>query len=210
MSDQEPRRKSHNWDIENQLYIPDEIETDAEYLNSSKIIVESWTDKKEELVMEWRDILSKDADIHGRASENFKQRNRYDNNIIITIPVVMTIVQLIFAFIDETQIDQVTLGTGNSSTSLSAQRSTQLNRIYILINGIAYAILGLLQQRNIRNKNGTNSEVNVQYKSRYYDIISKIDSELSREKEYRTVADVFIEGLRCNISNLKNNAPPVI
>ncbi len=182
--------------------------------SSEQTIVESWTRKKEILVLEWRNILLTDADIHGKASKKFKHKYEFENRIAVAIPIIMTVVQLLFVFFENyNQISNISTITSDNNTTITNSDSlhnTNYGIIFNLINGIAYAVLALIQQKNNQNRSGPNSANNTQYASRYSDIITKIDSELSRSRKFRSVADVFITELRYNISNLKNNAPSVV
>jgi hypothetical protein len=176
-------------------------------------VTESWNPKKEALIRAWRDILIKDSDIHERASRTFKKSYNIENNISIIIPLFMSILQSIFIFVGRTTTS-VSLTVVNGTVVDDEKELVYMDSSYRfafeLVNSIAYAILALLRHSSNTKMYGPNSVINLQYASRYSDIITKIDLELARDPSSRMNADVFISELRYNISNLRNNSPPVV
>lgn len=181
--------------------------------NSEQTVIESWTYAKEELILSWRRGILKDADIHERASSKFKVKHNRENNIGMILPLIMTVIQLILAYFGIVT-DNIVIYTDqkivvNNTLINSSINNSQYSRISILVGGIGSIVQAYIQHRNNSNKSGQNYVENSQYSSRYSDIVTKIDSELAKTKNFRTIADLFIAEIRYNISNLKNNAPPL-
>ena len=79
---------------------------------------------------------------------------------------------------------------------------------FTITNGAMFLLSSFLNKIYTDYDLGNLYTLHFQYAARYYDLIIKIDSELSRKRKYRTSADVFITELRCQIDNLNQTSPP--
>ncbi len=156
---------------------------------------EPWTNDIENLVLSWRDHISEMAQLHEEAGIKTKKKHYWFGLPVVLIPFTMTFVQLIFSEISNGQSSQVV---------------KENEKIYNIINGLMFFIISVMSQLYTTFDLGSQSTLHSQYSTRYYDLLIRIDSELSRRRKYRVSADVFITEIRCNIDNLNKSGPSFV
>ncbi len=140
---------------------------------------EPWTDETEQLVRRWAQQMEALSELHDNAG--YLVKTRYYRLAIpgILIPFVMGFVSQV---LPEGQTATITDGA-----------------MFMVTSGLVglQALFGY----------GQLYEQHFFYSSHYSNIVSRIESELSRRRKFRTPADVFITELKCTINNLNDNAP---
>lgn len=148
--------------------------------SDSHLSEEPWSDEIERLVKHWRDYSIVMADQH----ENAGYKIKFNHNILglppIIIPITMTFISQI-------------LPTNNNSTNV-------FQGLMFLISGCTSALYKWLNL-------GERYSRHFSYSSRYNDITTAIDGELSRRRKFRRPADAFITEIRVKLDNLNHSAP---
>jgi hypothetical protein len=160
--------------------------------NHELLYEEPWTTERENLVLEWRDHLCDMSKLHEDAGYSIKKKHHRIGIATYLIPTIMTFLQIVFGEI-----------TKNASESVKQEYYTK----FTITNGAMFLLSGILSKVYTEYDLGTLYTLHFQYAAKYYDLIIKIDSELSRSRKYRTSADTFITELRCQIDNLNQTSP---
>lgn len=139
---------------------------------------EPWTDNIEKLVLKWKYHASRLSELHEKAGYLIKFKHNLFGLPPVFIPLIMTFI---------TQI----IPEGSESIVSGGM---------FLVSGISGAIYKWLNL-------GEQYALHFQYAARYDDIITSIDSELSRQKRFRRAADAFVTEIRAKIDNLNQTSP---
>lgn len=142
-------------------------------------IEEPWTDETEKLVRRWAQQMEALSELHDNAGYIVKMRYYRIAIPSILVPFVMGFVSQI-------------LPEGRQSTITDGA-------MFMITSGLA----GLQTLFNY----GQLYEQHFSYSASYSNIVSRIESELSRHRKFRTPSDVFITELKCTINNLNETAP---
>jgi hypothetical protein len=149
---------------------------------------EKWSRRSEKLVMYFREHITEMTKNHEEIGYQLKKKNYCLSIPTFIFPLIMTFVQVVFIAIRNVCSD-----------------STQI--YYDIANGFMFLISSILNWYYTSQDLGTQSALHLQYSARYYDLLTRIDMELSRDRKYRIAPDVFITDLRCQINNLNQNGP---
>ena len=167
--------------------------SDIEHSASDKSVnEESWTDDLEFLLVSWRAHITEMSQLHEEAGRRIKKKHYIIGLPTIVIPLFMTFIQVLF---------------GELSRSKEPALMCEYNIIGNIVNSLMFLLSSILSQIYTSYDLGTRSTLHFQYSARYYDLIIRIDSELSRKRKVRTSADVFMTDIRCNINNLNTTGP---
>lgn len=147
--------------------------------NQIFVYEEPWTDKIEDLAKHWRTYSISMSEKHEKAAYYIKFKHNFFGIPQIVLPLVMTFVSQILPEAESTNI---------------------INGVMFLVSGLSGAVY---QWLNL----GEQYALHFSYVSKYDDIITSIDTELSRQRKFRRSSDVFITEIRCKIDNLNNSSP---
>ena len=155
-------------------------ETDSETSGqrSQPVLEEPWTDSIEELIYKWREHAVTSSELHEKAAYSIKIKHNVFGLPPVLVPLTMTFVSQI----------------------IPEEKETFTSGLMFLISGVSGAIYKWLNLGELYT-------LHFQYAARYDDIITSIDSELSRQKKFRRAADAFVTELRAKIDNLNQTAP---
>lgn len=156
------------------------------YKRDELLYMEPWSSRREELVNAWRDHVDAMSKLHEEAGYRIKKRHTKIGLITNIIPLIMTFLQIVFEALQQKE--------KNSTT-------------FTIINGAMWLISSILSLMYSFLSLGTEYALHFQYSARYYDLLIRIDSELSRKRRFRKTADVFVTELRCQIDNLNKTGP---
>lgn len=162
------------------------VETDSNDVSDNV-----WTKKKEELLLNWREHIITMTALHEEAGHRFKKRHYIIGLPTLLIPFIMSWIQGIFIAVDK---------LNNNERCIDNFYST-------IINGVMWLLLSILSQIYTTYDLGTLSTLHYQFGARYYDLIIRIDFELSKNRIHRTNPDVFLTELRCKIDALRQSEP---
>ena len=140
---------------------------------------EPWTDDIEDLIKHWRSHAIKMSEMHENAAYYVKGKHNMFGLPPIILPLSMTFISQIIP---------------------EEHTSTIVNGAMFLLSGLSGAVYKWLNL-------GEKYALHFQYSARYDDIITAIDTELSRQKKFRRPADVFVTEIRCKIDNLNHTSP---
>ena len=160
---------------------PENEDEDEDY---ERRLEEPWTNTRENLIKEWRIHVDEMYKLHEEAAYRQKSKHHLIGLPTIIIPLIMTFVQVVFEVV-----------------------KTEHLEIYTVINAGMWLISSVLAIIYKSLDLGTQHALHFQYSARYYELIIRIDSELSRKREFRKSADAFITELRCQIDNLNQSGP---
>ena len=163
------------------LHSPMVGRSDEDNTMSNSVYEEPWTDTIEDLIKHWRSHAIKMSEMHENAGYYVKGKHNIFGLPPIIIPLTMTYVSQI---LPEDQI----------------RKDVIINGLMFLLSGLSGAVYKWLNL-------GEKYALHFQYSARYDDIITAIDTELSRQKKFRRPADVFITEIRCKIDNLNHTSP---
>jgi hypothetical protein len=166
-----------------------------------RIVVESWTTEKESLLIEWRTALWDKNNIHNSISSKYRSRYKKQSLLLILLPLFMTIIQGIFIYLQTTS-EKSTL-VYDAATNTTHLINTSYEPITNLINVFAFALITALTYIIKTGDSGTRSANSNQHAVRCMDAVNKIDLELSRARNYRSVADLFMLEIRFLINQLQ-------
>lgn len=143
-------------------------------------IDENWTDQTESLAMEWKETAQKASVAHNKAglSNKFK-------HAVTGLPVV--IIPTIFA--------PLTAALGSSTPGIE----------YVSMAGfIATGIMG-----GVNGFFGYNQkhQRHMDFSARYGDVVSDIQYELAKGRQFRTQPDQFLMRMQMKMDNLSSQAP---
>lgn len=139
---------------------------------------EPWTENIEKLVLKWKTHAIRLSELHEKAGYTIKLKHNIFGLPPVFIPLIMTYISQI----------------------IPADNERTINGALFLISGISGAVykwMNLAEQYALH----------FQYAARYDDIITSIDSEMSRQKRFRRAADAFVTDIRCKIDNLNQTSP---
>jgi hypothetical protein len=199
-------RSPHSHPVQ-QRYMP-EIESNNGYISDydtsetrKRIVVENWTSEKEDLLFEWRTALWDKNNIHNSISSKYRSRYKKQSLFLILLPLFMTIIQGIFIYLQATsQKNEFVFDVATNSTHLI---NNSYEPITNLINVFAYALITALTYIIKTGDSGTRSANSNQHAVRCMDAVNKIDLELSRARNYRSAADLFMLEIRFLINQLQ-------
>jgi hypothetical protein len=144
------------------------------------VMEEPWSEEMEQLVKHWRVHSIKMSELHEKAGYYVKSKHNIYGLPPIILPLTMSFVSQIIPDEEHT--------------------GTLVNGLMFLVSGLSGAVYKWL---NLAEKYA----LHFQYSARYDDLITSIDSELSRQKRFRQPADTFITEIRCKIDNLNHTSP---
>lgn len=141
---------------------------------------EPWTRDIEELIKHWRNYSIVMSEKHENAGYYIKVKHNWFGLPPILIPLMMTFISQLIP--------------------PTSPLSNPINGAMFLFSGITGAVYKWLNL-------GEQYALHFQYSARFNDIITNIDTELSRQRKFRRPADVFLTEVRCKIDNLNDTAP---
>lgn len=153
-------------------------QTPQEEISGPIIEEEPWTDNIESLILRWKMHASRLSELHEKAAYTIKFKHNIFGLPPVFIPLIMT------------YISQV----------IPLENEAVVSGVMFLVSGISGAIYKWLNL-------GEQYALHFQYSARYDDIITSIDSELSRQKRFRRAADAFVTEIRAKIDNLNQTSP---
>lgn len=140
---------------------------------------EEWSDANEEFVRSLSHMCSTKSEQHQRAGYSFKSKNNNWGLPMVLIPVIMSPVSLII------QDDDV---------------SMYVNAFAFLATGVVNGVYSFF-------KYGEKTVDHFNYSGRYADIVSDIELELQRGREFRVSLDVFLAKIHMRMDNLASTEP---
>lgn len=146
------------------------------------ILEEPWTEDIEKLVKSWREDAMKEVQKHQEEGDRVKRRHNYLGLPPILLPLAMTALSP-FLDLDSTTGKMVTSG-------------------FFLISGLSSALYKWLDL-------GQLYEAHYSFSARYNDIVSTIDAELARQKNFRRSADAFVTEIKVKMEGLNRDAPNI-
>lgn len=149
---------------------------------NNNIIYPEWTNKIKDLVLKWRRHVIEMSELHEEAGYRIKAKHNLIGIPTVIIPLIMTILQ------------------GAIDNTYSEESMRQLNIVNSVMYGITTAFSGIYSWLDLGNQ----YSLHFQYSARYYELVIKIDQELTYQK---TPIDVFLTELRVQIDNLNLTAP---
>lgn len=151
---------------------------DSDKESDNPILEEPWTRSIEDLVNKWREHAVTSSELHEKAAYSIKIKHNIFGLPPVFIPLVMTFV----------------------SQTIPMEKEQFTTGIMFLISGLSGAVYKWLNLGELYT-------LHFQYAARYDDIITSIDSEMSRQKKFRRAADAFVTELRAKLDNLNQTAP---
>lgn len=155
---------------------------DEEHIQREQYYEQEWSNNVKNLVLKWRDHIKEMSELHEEAGYRTKIKHNLIGLPTVIIPLIMTVLQ---GIIDDTYSEE------------SIRKLIILNSV---MYGITTAFTGVYGWLDLGNQ----YSLHFQYSARYYELIIKIDQELTYRK---TPVSVFLTELRVQIENLNLTAP---
>jgi hypothetical protein len=146
-------------------------------------IEEPWNSKLEHYVKHMRDVSDTQSHLHEHAGYKFKSKNNWFGLPSILIPLIMAPVSLMLEAADSGKLPYV-------------------NAVGFMLTGIFTGVYSFF-------KYGEKMERHFSFSARYSDIVTDIESELIKGRQFRTQADVLIIKIKMGLDNLNNSAPVI-
>ena len=140
---------------------------------------EEWNDANEQFVHSLSLACSTKSDQHQQAGYSFKTKNNNWGLPMVLIPVIMSPMSLVIQ---------------------SDIASTYVNAAAFLATGIVSGVYSFF-------KYGEKTADHFNYSGRYADIVSDIELELKRGREFRVSLDVFLTKIHMRMDNLAITEP---
>jgi hypothetical protein len=144
-----------------------------------KHLEEEWGDKNERYLNYLAQICSDNADKHERAGYVFKAKNTTWGLPMVLIPIIMSPISLMI---------------NNEKASM------YINAIAFLATGVVTGVYSFF-------KFGEKMSNHFNFSGKYEDVVSDIELEMSRGREFRTPLDVFFTKIHMRTDNLAGSAP---
>jgi hypothetical protein len=146
-----------------------------------------WNDNIEELFEEWKSICKGKAKMHVKAGYIYKTKNTLWGLPAILVPIVMAPISIM-------------IGYDECDGELDWRAG---------LNAGAFLLSGIFSGVHSFFKYGEQMERFFNYSSRYNDIVTDIQSELIKDRQYRVQAEVFIIRVKMLIDNLCMTEPVI-
>ncbi len=172
--------------------------------NTNISVQEPWTDKREALILSWRTSIQEMSTLHEQYGSLCKRKNKCLSIPTFILPLIMSFVQLIF---ENLSVPSTCILQNNTCTLDIQQDDNNISSIASYVNGAFWLIDGIFSIIYTTYDLGNLSALHFQYSARYYDLIFRIDFELSKTRNFRRDADSFITEMRCTIDNLNSTGP---
>ena len=146
-------------------------------MEPSNLLEEPWTNKLENLVKKWRFHSIKLSELHEKAAYSIRMKHNVFGLPPVFIPLIMTFV-----------------------SQIVPRDKAIVSGAMFLVSGLSGAVYKWLNL-------GEQYTLHFQYSARYDDIVTAIDSELSRQPKFRRAADAFVTEIRSKIDHLNQTSP---
>ena len=151
---------------------------------------EPWSELVEELLEKWKRRVQKLSDIHDEAGYIIKSR-------YYKLAVPSVIIPFTMGFVSQV-VPTTNVCHENNSTVISPET---------IVDGAMFMITGVINGLIVVFGYGELYEKHFQYSARYASIVNRIDSELSKRRQFRGPASVFLAEIKCEIDSLGDNSP---
>ena len=141
---------------------------------------EQWGERNEIYMMNTIQICKNRADQHEQAGYHFKGKNTHWGLPLVLVPIIMSPISVL--------IDEYT------------SVSKYINAIAFLATGVLGGVVSFF-------KYGEKMSNHFHFSSRYADIVTDIEAELVKGREYRVQLDVFLTCVKMVVDSLANTEP---
>lgn len=174
--------------------------------NNEVVFNEPWTDKREKLLLGWREHVYDMYKLHEEEGYKTKLKHKCLGLPTYILPIIMSFVQLVFQILAE-QTDIICTYENNTCSCSQPAEIKRLQSTALFTNGAMWLIVTILSIIYTMLDLGNLYTLHFEYSSRYYDVLIRIDDELSKARKFRRDSDSFMTELRCIINNLNNGGP---